>query len=129
MKKLINNPRAVVDEMIDGLVSIYPGIVRVPGHTVVVRADLPEAAVRTVAVISGGGSGHEPAHAGYVGRGMLSAAVAGDVFTSPSPDAASAPPSRAPARPTVRYVTPGSATSASSAHRAPRPAAPGPPRR
>ena len=51
----------------------------------VVRTDLP--AARGVAVISGGGSGHEPAHAGYVGRGMLTAAVAGDVFTSPSTDA------------------------------------------
>src|SRR5262249_40882170 len=48
---------------------------------------LPAASERPVAVLSGGGSGHEPAHAGYVGRGMLSAAVAGDVFTSPSPDA------------------------------------------
>src|SRR6202012_3983320 len=49
--------------------------------------DMPDVPGRPVAVISGGGSGHEPAHAGYVGRGMLAAAVAGDVFTSPSPDA------------------------------------------
>ena len=85
MKKLINNPLTVVNEMIDGLVAVYPGLVRLRGHTVITRADLPEP--RPVAVISGGGSGHEPAHAGYVGRGMLSAAVAGDVFTSPAPDA------------------------------------------
>jgi dihydroxyacetone kinase len=87
MKKLINHPATVVEEMVEGLVAVYPGLRRLPGQTVVVRADLPDATTRNVAVISGGGSGHEPAHAGYVGRGMLSAAVAGDVFTSPSPDA------------------------------------------
>jgi dihydroxyacetone kinase len=87
MKKLINRPESVVEEMIEGLVAAYPGLRRLPGHTVLLRADLPVAAERPVAIISGGGSGHEPAHAGYVGRGMLSAAVAGDVFTSPSPDA------------------------------------------
>src|SRR5690349_7401741 len=85
MKKLINRPEAVVEEMVEGMVAAYPGLRRLPGQTVLVRADL--SAQRPVAVISGGGSGHEPAHAGYVGRGMLSAAVAGDVFTSPSPDA------------------------------------------
>jgi dihydroxyacetone kinase len=86
MKKLINRPGAVVEEMVEGLVAAYPGLGRLPGQTVLVRADRP-ASDRPVAVISGGGSGHEPAHAGYVGRGMLGAAVAGDVFTSPSPDA------------------------------------------
>ncbi len=87
MKKLINRPRDVVEEMVEGLVAVYPGLRRLPGHTVLLRSDLPDAAARPVAVISGGGSGHEPAHAGYVGRGMLSAAVAGDVFTSPAPAA------------------------------------------
>jgi dihydroxyacetone kinase len=87
MKKLINNPAAVVEEMIDGFAAVYTGLQRLPGHTVLVRADIPSKTERPVAVISGGGSGHEPAHAGYVGRGMLCAAVAGDVFTSPSPDA------------------------------------------
>jgi dihydroxyacetone kinase len=87
MKKLINAPAAVVDEMLDGLAAAYPGLRRLAGHDVIVRADLPAPADRPVAVVSGGGSGHEPAHAGYVGRGMLAAAVAGDVFTSPSPDA------------------------------------------
>src|SRR6516164_9849163 len=86
MKKLINRPAAVIEEMIEGLTAVYPGLRRLPGHTVLVRADLPERPHRPVALISGGGSGHEPAHAGYVGRGMLSAAVAGDVFTSPDPD-------------------------------------------
>jgi dihydroxyacetone kinase len=87
MKKLINRPEAVVEEMVEGLVAMHPGLRRLPGQTVLVRAELPEPVARKVAVISGGGSGHEPAHAGYVGRGMLSAAVAGDVFTSPSPEA------------------------------------------
>ncbi len=87
MKKLVNRPEAVVEEMVEGLAAAYPGLRRLPGHTVLVRSELPPPADRPVAIISGGGSGHEPAHAGYVGRGMLSAAVAGDVFTSPAPDA------------------------------------------
>jgi dihydroxyacetone kinase len=87
MKKLINHPAAVVEELVEGLVAVFPGLRRLTGQTVLVRAEIPDPATRRVAVISGGGSGHEPAHAGYVGRGMLSAAVAGDVFTSPSPDA------------------------------------------
>lgn len=87
MKKLINDPRNVVREMLEGLVDIEPGLALLEGETVVLRSDLPEYNQRKVAVISGGGSGHEPAHAGYVGQGMLTAAVAGDVFTSPSVDA------------------------------------------
>jgi dihydroxyacetone kinase len=86
MKKLINRPEAVVEEMVEGLVALYPGLRRLEGRTVLVRTDTGDRADR-VALISGGGSGHEPAHAGYIGRGMLSAAVAGDVFTSPAPDA------------------------------------------
>jgi dihydroxyacetone kinase len=87
MKMLINRPEAVVEEMVEGLVLLHPGLRRLPGQTVIVRADAEAVRDRQVTLISGGGSGHEPAHAGYVGRGMLSAAVAGDVFTSPSPDA------------------------------------------
>jgi dihydroxyacetone kinase len=87
MKKLINRPGDVVGEMVEGLVAVYPGLVRLPGRSVIVRADAEEARRSRVAVVSGGGSGHEPAHAGHVGRGMLSAAVLGDVFTSPAPDA------------------------------------------
>ncbi len=87
MKKLINRPDAVVEEMVEGLVALHPGLDRLPGRAVVVRADAEAVRDRRVALISGGGSGHEPAHAGYVGRGMLSAAVAGDVFTSPAPGA------------------------------------------
>ncbi|MFB1480755.1 dihydroxyacetone kinase subunit DhaL [Corallococcus sp. RDP092CA] len=88
MKKLVNAPRAVVQEMLEGLVALAPGQALLEGETVVVRSDVPaELGARKVAVLSGGGSGHEPAHAGYVGAGMLHAAVAGDVFTSPSTDA------------------------------------------
>jgi len=87
MKKLINDPRQLVRELLEGTVDLSPRLALLDGEDVVIRADLPAAASRKVAVISGGGSGHEPAHAGYVGRGMLTAAVAGDVFTSPSTDA------------------------------------------
>ncbi|HWF46167.1 MAG TPA: dihydroxyacetone kinase family protein, partial [Bryobacteraceae bacterium] len=86
MKKLINDPNRVVEEMIEGLVAIYPGLARLAGYNVLVRTDFREIRDNQVAVISGGGSGHEPAHAGFVGPGMLSAAVAGQVFTSPTPE-------------------------------------------
>lgn len=87
MKKLINHPSNVVREMLEGAVALAPGQRLLASEDVVVQAHLPPAAARAVAVLSGGGSGHEPAHAGYVGRGMLTAAIAGDVFTSPSSDA------------------------------------------
>jgi ATP-dependent dihydroxyacetone kinase len=87
LKKLINDPRDVLREMLDGLVAVDPGLSLIGGNNVVLRADIPsDPASREVALISGGGSGHEPAHAGYVGHGMLSAAVVGDVFTSPGTD-------------------------------------------
>jgi ATP-dependent dihydroxyacetone kinase len=87
MKKLINDPKSVVREMLEGAVVLAPGQQLLVDEMVVVQAGLPEPGNRPVAVLSGGGSGHEPAHAGYVGKGMLTAAVAGDVFTSPSTDA------------------------------------------
>ena len=88
MKKLINDVSAVVTEMLGGLVALNPGLALLQGGSIVVRSDAAEAAARgEVALISGGGSGHEPAHGGYVGQGMLSAAVAGEIFTSPSTDA------------------------------------------
>ncbi|MCC8403384.1 dihydroxyacetone kinase subunit DhaK [Paraburkholderia sp. MMS20-SJTN17] len=88
MKKLINDVSTVVPDMVDGLVALNPHLSLLQGGTIVVRADAEAAAARgEVALISGGGSGHEPAHGGYVGHGMLSAAVAGEVFTSPSTDA------------------------------------------
>ena len=85
MKKLINDPADVVPEMLDGLVALHPGLALLDAENVVVRADAGQGA--QVALIAGGGAGHEPAHAGYVGPGLLSAAVSGDVFTSPSTDA------------------------------------------
>ncbi|UPG84804.1 dihydroxyacetone kinase family protein [Luteibacter aegosomatis] len=85
MKKLINDPRHVVREMLEGAVARTPGQVLLSDENVVARRDFDGS--RFVAPISGGGAGHEPAHAGYVGAGMLAAAVAGDVFTSPSVDA------------------------------------------
>ncbi|HEY4298839.1 MAG TPA: dihydroxyacetone kinase subunit DhaK, partial [Paraburkholderia sp.] len=88
MKKLINDVGAVVPDMLDGLAALNPNLLLLQGGTIVVRADAEAVAARgEVALISGGGSGHEPAHGGYVGHGMLSAAVAGEVFTSPSTDA------------------------------------------
>lgn len=87
MKKLINDPSTVVRDMLEGIVALSPETILLQDENVVIRSGLPEAEKRKVAVLSGGGSGHEPAHAGYVGTGMLTVAVAGDVFTSPSTDA------------------------------------------
>ena len=84
MKKIIKSVELVEEQMIEGLCKAYPGYVkRVEGTNVIARAVKKEG---RVALVSGGGSGHEPAHAGYVGRGMLDAAVPGAVFTSPTPD-------------------------------------------
>lgn len=84
MKKIINNPENVVTEMLDGLAYVHNDLVhRLPGFDIIARN---EQAPGQVGLISGGGSGHEPAHAGFVGDGMLSAAIAGAVFTSPTPD-------------------------------------------
>ncbi|MGN6084366.1 dihydroxyacetone kinase family protein [Trinickia sp.] len=87
MKKLINDPSAVVRQMLEGIAGQAPHVAILGDENVLVRQGLPEPAKRPVALISGGGSGHEPAHGGYVGDGMLSAAVCGEVFTSPSTDA------------------------------------------
>lgn len=84
MKKLVNDPQRVVREMLEGLCDLRPGLALLQAEDVVVRAGLPPAAERPVAVLSGGCAGHEPAHAGYVGPGLLAGAIAGDVFTSPS---------------------------------------------
>lgn len=84
MKKFINAVDKVEDQMIQGMVKAYPQYVRkLDCGNVVVRSHKKEG---KVALISGGGSGHEPAHGGYVGEGMLDASVAGAVFTSPTPD-------------------------------------------
>ena len=84
MKKFINQVENVELEMLEGIAKAHPDHLRkLPENTVLVRAHKKEG---KVALISGGGSGHEPAHGGYVGKGMLDAAVAGAVFTSPTPD-------------------------------------------
>ncbi|WP_117192394.1 dihydroxyacetone kinase subunit DhaL [Rhizobium terrae] len=88
MKKLINDVARIVPQMLEGVVRLNPDLALLEGETVVIDAASAEARkAGRVALISGGGAGHEPAHAGYVGDGMLSAAVSGDVFTSPSTDA------------------------------------------
>ena len=86
MKKFINRPENAVEEMLQGMTVLSPGLDRLPGHRVMFRADAEKIRDKRVAIISGGGSGHEPAHAGYIGEGMLSAGVAGEVFTSPDTD-------------------------------------------
>jgi dihydroxyacetone kinase-like protein len=85
MKKLINAPERVVEDMLRGMGLAHPELIRIiPEFNVVVRADAPVEG--KVALVSGGGSGHEPTHGGYVGQGMLDAACAGAVFTSPTPE-------------------------------------------
>ncbi len=85
MKKLVNDPQHVVTDALVGVEAAYPGRLAVDHeHRVVYRADAPVAG--KVALVSGGGSGHEPLHGGFVGPGMLDAACAGEVFTSPTPD-------------------------------------------
>ena len=85
MKKLINDPRSVVDESVQGFGLAHADLVTVSADpTFITRKDAPVSG--KVGLVSGGGSGHEPLHAGYVGKGMLDAAVPGAVFTSPTPD-------------------------------------------
>ena len=84
MKKIINAIPDIVTEMLDGVAAAHPETLRrLEGQSVIVRKEIR---ADKVTLVSGGGSGHEPAHAGYVGTGMLDAAVAGEVFTSPTPD-------------------------------------------
>lgn len=86
MKKIINDPANVVEEMVRGMTKTYPQYVkRIPSTTAMIRSD-EKSMENKVGIVSGGGSGHEPAHAGYIGKGMLTAAVVGQVFTSPTPD-------------------------------------------
>ena len=85
MKKLINTPQSLVKEALAGMATAHGDLVKVfynPNY--IVRADAPVKG--KVAIISGGGSGHEPMHGGFVGQGMLDAACPGDIFTSPTPD-------------------------------------------
>lgn len=85
MKKIINDPNQVVQDMIKGMVAAFPSdIKQIPETLGIAVKNTPIA--NKVGIVSGGGSGHEPAHAGFVGKGLLDAAVAGEVFTSPTPD-------------------------------------------
>jgi dihydroxyacetone kinase-like protein len=84
LKKLLNDPINAAEEAMEGMILAQPRVLRrIPGRRIVVRRNSPVQG--KVALICGGGSGHEPAHSGYVGDGMLDAAVMGDVFTSPAP--------------------------------------------
>src|SRR5688500_7860304 len=85
MKKLINDPQDVVKEALQGMAVAHSGLIRVDfAPHVILRADAPIPG--KVGIVSGGGSGHEPLHGGFVGYGMLDAACPGEVFTSPTPD-------------------------------------------
>ncbi len=84
MKKLINTPETLVDEELAGMAAAHADLIRIEAPNVIVRKDAPRQG--KVGVISGGGSGHEPMHGGFVGLGMLDAACPGAVFTSPVPD-------------------------------------------
>src|ERR1700726_4068223 len=85
MRKFLNDPQDVVKESLAGLAAAHGDLVRYdPEPTIIVSKEAPTQG--KVGVISGGGSGHEPMHGGFVGRGMLDAACPGEVFTSPVPD-------------------------------------------
>jgi len=85
LKKFVNAPEDVVKESLAGLAAAHPDLLRVDfTNQVVLRKDAPVAG--KVGLVSGGGSGHEPLHGGFVGRGMLDAACPGEIFTSPVPD-------------------------------------------
>jgi phosphoenolpyruvate---glycerone phosphotransferase subunit DhaK len=84
MKKLINTPESVLSDALAGIAAAHPGLHVDPQARVITRAGGPS--IGKVALISGGGSGHEPLHGGFVGPGMLHAACPGEVFTSPVPD-------------------------------------------
>ena len=81
MKKIINKPETVVMEMCNGIAMAHPELEFLKKYKVIKEKNIDK---NKVSLISGGGSGHEPAHAGFVGKGMLDAAVCGDVFASPS---------------------------------------------
>ena len=81
MKKIINAPENVVRELCNGMVMAHPELEFISKYKIVKKREINK---DKVTLISGGGSGHEPAHAGFVGEGMLDVAVCGDVFASPS---------------------------------------------
>ncbi|TDV24389.1 dihydroxyacetone kinase DhaK subunit [Mycoplasmopsis mustelae] len=83
MKKILNRTEDIVSEMISGIIKTNKNLLKVPEFNVVYNKNFNK---KKVALISGGGSGHEPVHIGYIGKGMLAAAIAGEIFTSPTPD-------------------------------------------
>jgi dihydroxyacetone kinase-like protein len=90
MKKLINDPADVIADALAGIAAAHPELKVDEKNRLVLRGDAPVAG--KVGLVSGGGSGHEPMHGGFVGLGMLDAACAGEVFTSPVPIRSSLPP-------------------------------------
>ena len=84
MKKLINDPADVVSEALRGIAAAHPELRVDHANRIIYRRDTPKSG--KVDLVSGGGSGHEPLHGGFVGLGMLDAACAGQIFTSPTPD-------------------------------------------
>ena len=82
MQKIINEPRAFVDEMLEGVLLAHPGELRAAAERVIVRADAPRTG--KVGIVTGGGSGHLPLFMGYVGFGLADGVAVGDVFASPS---------------------------------------------
>lgn len=83
MGKLINLPENIIEETIKGIVVSTPNVKKLENFNVIVRREMSDG---KVGIVSGGGSGHEPAHAGFVGKGMIDAAVLGPIFSSPTPD-------------------------------------------
>ncbi len=85
-KKLMNAPEEIIPEMIEGMLAAHPDMLKLEGESgrAVVAVDGPRDG--KVGIVIGGGSGHEPAFAGYVGRGLADAAAVGNVFASPSPE-------------------------------------------
>ena len=81
MKKIINKPENVVMEMCNGIALAHPELEFIKKYKIIKKKEINK---NKISLISGGGSGHEPAHAGFIGKGMLDAAICGDVFASPS---------------------------------------------
>lgn len=84
MKKIMNKPEQMVDQMLDGIAFTHMEMVERLAGTMVMHRTTPKSG--KVGLVSGGGSGHEPAHIGFLGKGMLSAVVAGQIFSAPTPD-------------------------------------------
>jgi dihydroxyacetone kinase len=84
IKQLVHDSATAVDEMLEGMVTAHKHLVLVKEERVLLHRDFKTIRERQVTLLSGGGSGHEPAHAGYIGEGMLTGAICGGIFASPS---------------------------------------------